>query len=127
MAKHRRSGLAKGPRSFRATKVKGHATCDMVDQGLVKSEDKQGNDISDKAADKGAEQTDVIAAAFGYVYAKRHKHYIAFMEMVQRFIITIRKAEDEKRKKKQKEEDPFRNSGEATKMKIPISLKFGEE
>ena len=35
----------------------------MVNEGLVKPEDKEGNDVSDKAADKGAERTDVVAAA----------------------------------------------------------------
>ena len=63
--------LAKGPRSVRVTKVKGHATDEMVNEGRVKPEDKAGNDVADKAADKGAEQTDVIAVALGYVYAKK--------------------------------------------------------
>ena len=99
--------MAKGPRSVRVTKVKGHATDEMVNEGRVKPEDKAGNDVADKAADKGAEQTDVIAVALGYVYAKRHRHYKIFMERVQKFIITIRKAEDEKSKNKENKRTPL--------------------
>ena len=46
--------MAKGPWSVWATKVKGHATDEDVDLGKVRTEDKQGNDHADKAADKGA-------------------------------------------------------------------------
>ena len=55
---------------MKVPKVKGHATNEMVAEGKVREEDKEGNDISDKAADKGAEETDIIAVAVGFVYAR---------------------------------------------------------
>ena len=42
--------------------------------------------------------TDVIAEALGYVYAKRHKVCEEVMSRIQNYILTSRKAEDEKRK-----------------------------
>ena len=44
----------RGPRSVKITKVKGHATQEMVDEGNVRAEDKEGNDKADEAADMGA-------------------------------------------------------------------------
>ena len=54
----------------------------MVNEGLVKLRDKKGNDISDNAVDKGAELTDVVSAALGYVYARRHNQCEAFMRRI---------------------------------------------
>ena len=105
----------KGPRSVKVTKVKGHATSEMVAEGKVKGEDKEGNDISDLAANKGAEETEVIAAAVGFVYARRHKQYKHLMTRVQTFIIKIKKVQKEKRDKKKKEKEPFRKEGERRK------------
>ena len=83
----------KGPRSVKVTKVKGHATSEMVEEGKVTKQDKEGNDISDTAAEWGAEATDIIAAAVGFVYARRHKYYKLLMIRIQQFIIKVRKAE----------------------------------
>ena len=44
----------RGPKSVRIAKVKGHATQEMVDEGKVRAEDKEGNDKADEAADMGA-------------------------------------------------------------------------
>jgi hypothetical protein len=114
--------IAKGPGAFKVSKVKGHATDEMVSAGKVKEEDKTGNDVSDEAADKGAELTNITAAALGHVYSRRHRSYKVFMERIQKFIITIKKVEDAKRKKKEKEDDPFRQHGEARKVVIPTKL-----
>ena len=43
---------AKNPEAVTFTKQKGHATQQMVDDGKVKEEDKEGNHQSDRAADK---------------------------------------------------------------------------
>ena len=51
---------------MKASKVKGHATEEMVEQGKVRRKDKEGNDISDEGADKGA-GANTKAAAFGHV------------------------------------------------------------
>ena len=66
----------------------------------MRRKDKEGNDVSDIAADKGAETSDVTAAALGFVYARRHKFYKMLMTRIQVFIIKVRKAESEKREKK---------------------------
>ena len=66
----------------------------------MRKEDKDGNGVSDIAADKGAEATDVIAAALGYVYAMRHKFYKMLIIRIQVFIIKVRKAEKDKRGKR---------------------------
>ena len=42
--------LAKGPRAITLTKVKGHATQEMVDEGRVDEEQKKGNDGADDGA-----------------------------------------------------------------------------
>ena len=68
----------------------GHATNEMVEEGKVRKIDKDGNDVSDIAADKGAEATDVIAAAVGFVYARRHKFYKMLMIRIQAFLIKVR-------------------------------------
>ena len=115
----------KGPESVKVAKVKGHATEEMVEEGKCKAKDKEGNDKSDKAADKGAEQAEMKTAALGHVYSRRHKYYKRFMERVQSFIIKVRKAEEIRMERKRKEEDPFRQPGEAKMVQIPISLKFG--
>ena len=47
--------LAKGPETYRGTKVKGHATEEAVKKGLVEMIDKAGNDMADKYADEGVE------------------------------------------------------------------------
>ena len=44
--------VAKGPKTVKVTKVKGHATIEMVEEGKCKPEDKAGNDKSDSVADK---------------------------------------------------------------------------
>ena len=74
----------------------------MVEEGKVRKEDKEGNDISDTAADRGAESTDVIAAAVGFVYGRRHKFYKQLMIRIQNFIIKVKKAQKEKRETKRK-------------------------
>ncbi len=42
---------AKGPRSIRITKIKGHASQEQVDQGIYRTCDKLGNEQADHAAD----------------------------------------------------------------------------
>ena len=83
----------------------------MVEEGKVERKDKAGNDTSDKAADKGAEETNSIAAAVGYVYAKRHKFYKKLMTRIQTFIIKVKKAQRGKREKKKKKKNPSGKRG----------------
>ena len=118
--------VTKGPRSVKVIKVKGHTT-NEVEEGKIKREEKEGNDASDIAADRGAEKTELTAAVLGFVYARRHTFYKILMARVQAFIIKVRKAESEKREKKRKQEEPFRKAGEVRKVAIPKRLKFGRK
>ena len=61
------AAIAKGPKTVEASKVKGHATEEMVEAGIVRREDKRGNDISDEGADRGAEETNRKAVALGHM------------------------------------------------------------
>ena len=49
-----RTVASKTPNAITMTKVKGHATMEMVDKGEVVAEEKDGNDEADYAAEKGA-------------------------------------------------------------------------
>ena len=109
----------KGPQTVKITKVKGHATDEMVAEGKVREEDKEGNDKADKAADKGAEETDNIAAAIGFVYARRHKLYKKLMTRIQTFIIKVKKAQKERRERKKKEESRSERWEKRRKSKSP--------
>ena len=48
--------LSRGIGNQYLTKVKGHATEEDVSKGLATREDREGNDNSDKLADKGVEE-----------------------------------------------------------------------
>ena len=54
-----KAAINKGPKWIKLKKVKGHATWEMVESGLVPIGEKCGNDEADKAADKGAMKEDV--------------------------------------------------------------------
>ena len=78
---------AKSPRAVKVTKVKGHATTEMVESNLVESEDKHGNDQADVAAEKGTDQAQTTLKPFAFVDQRRQDDYAKFMERVQRFIV----------------------------------------
>ncbi len=46
---------ARGPHSIMVSKVKGHSTDQQVADGTVRTEDKQGNDTADAAAEAGVD------------------------------------------------------------------------
>ena len=52
---------SRGHSSMRAKKVKGHETDTMIEAGLVKPEDKDGNDWADRAAGKGIDKSSRLA------------------------------------------------------------------
>ena len=61
----------RGPNSAKVTKVKGHATEEMVQQGKVKAEEKKGNDHADEAVDAGATQSQGRLSIPGELYSWR--------------------------------------------------------
>ena len=85
----------RGPHSVTLTKVKGHATEDMVNEGKVKLSEKQGNDKADIAADLGATSSQAKVQAFGPLYCQRQKNYRALMCRVQNDIVGL-KVEEKK-------------------------------
>ena len=111
----------KGRSSFKITKVKGHVIEQQVLEGKYTREHKEGNDASDIAADKGAEKTDITAAALGFVYARRHKFYKILMARVQAFIIKVRKVESEKREKRGNRKNHSGKQGKQGRLPYPKS------
>ena len=69
----------RGPESVTITKVKGHATEDMVEKGTVQRADKEGNDWADTAAALGVTDSQKKVRKFGSLYSYRHGLYRAFM------------------------------------------------
>ena len=66
---------AKGTIAINLSKVKGHATQQMVDDGTVLLEDKLGNDKADEAADDGVSLFGEAIVRLGRRFALRHARY----------------------------------------------------
>ena len=97
----------RGPSSAIITKVKGHATEEMVQQGKVKQEEKRGNDWADAAADEGATKSQGRLQCFGELYSWRHMCYRKLMARMQKFIVELKKEEKKLKQQYEKEKDPF--------------------
>ena len=83
----------RGPYSVIITKVKGHATEQMVQDGKVERCDKEGNDKADKAAELGATISQARVQAFGRLYSCRQQEYRTFVCRVQRYIVALKEEE----------------------------------
>ena len=82
---------AKGPEAMRLTKVKGHATDQMVSLGKVTKEHTNGTDAADEAADIGVEQHGhYFLEASTFVVAKQ-KEYGSFMKEMYILILVVMK------------------------------------
>ena len=99
--------LRRGPETVTLTKVKGHATDEMVAEGKVALSEKLGNDRADVAADKGATATQQTVQEFGSMYCSRHKRYRQWMCRVQRFIVGLKAEERRLKQEKKRAKDPF--------------------
>ena len=110
------------------TKVKGHATAEMVQEGKVDEADKAGNEGADAAADLGAMESQMQTYKFGDMYCRRHKAYRKLLYRVQWFIESLKKEERRLKVDKDKAEDPF-EATEEKKILVPNHLKYpvGEE
>ena len=74
--------------------MKGHATADDIKEGRSTEADKEGNDRSDKNADKWVEMVGGKGlTTLGAWVAKRHDRYKKWMERVQKMIAVITLAE----------------------------------
>ena len=70
---------AKSVSAIAISKVKGHATDDMVEAGQVRAADKLGNDKADEAADEGVTLFGAPMVRLSKNYTKRH---IAYSQLV---------------------------------------------
>ena len=96
MGTHGKSEAAvnsKNPGAIKLTKVKGHATEEMVQKGEVAERDKECNDQADKAADKGVVDEQGPLSYMGWKYVARMKAYTRFMGRIHQFIIKVRKGQ----------------------------------
>ena len=97
--------VKRGKGNQQVRKVKGHATKEQVEEGVVKKEDKEGNDASDKLADQGVHSIHGVGLVkLASWIAQRHQRYGTFMKRIRKFIAgmtLIEKAEREKDKKGQ--------------------------
>ena len=112
----------RGPHTVSITKVKGHATNEMVEQGKVEGGDKQGNDAADVAADCGAIDSQAKVHCFRGLYCNKHKRYSPFMCRVQRFVAGLKKEGTRLKQEAEKEKDPSQK-GEHRKTKVSMHLK----
>ena len=78
---------AKGWKSIRLSKVKGHVTQAQVDDGLFMQMDKDGNDKADEAADVAVSLHGESIISVGRILLRRYKQYITFMGHVVPHII----------------------------------------
>ena len=80
---------AKTTTAITITKVKGHATDNMVDTGQVAAADKLGNDKADKAADEGVALFGSPTIQISKCYAKRHMAYSQFVADIHEHIAFV--------------------------------------
>ena len=78
---------AKGWRSIRISKVKGHVSQEQVEEGLHKQADKDGNDKADEAADVAVALHGEGIISVGRTLYNRYKRYLAFMGRVVPHIV----------------------------------------
>ena len=115
----------RGPHSVTITKVKGHATDEMVAEGKVELEDKRGNDQADGAAGRGATTSQAKVQAFGTMYCKRQKRYRKLVCKIQNFIVGLKEEERRLREEAARNKDPM--EVEASKgITIPKQLQYPE-
>ena len=99
-----RALLAKNPEAVAITKVKGHATEDMVREGAVREEDRHGNEQSDQAADWGAMNVqEGLPVAPRYLH-KRHREYCSLMRRIHTMIVKVLSAVQERRLEEEKKQ-----------------------
>ena len=108
---------AKCPWAVWSTKVKGHATAEQVEAGVVKAADKEGNDKAEFAADRASKDEQRYLAMIAKLFSKRNKAYQDFVRRIQKFILNMKNEESELRKQKMREENPFgEKEGQAVKI-----------
>ena len=116
----------KGASAVRLTKVKAHATQEMVQQGLITHELRHGNTEADRAAERGSGEAQHQVKTLADLYASRHKSYMSMAERVQKFIIGMIKERKKLKDELDKSTDPFKN-GSKDKIRIPSEILAGPD
>ena len=112
----------RGPHSVCIPKVKGHSSKEMLEEGLVVEEDKEGNVGVDAAAELGATKSQARVRRFGEMYCKRHKLYRTLMCRILRFVGVLKREERRLKVEEIMKKDPF-DRQEENKVVIPKHLK----
>ena len=89
--------LKRGTGNQSLRKVRGHATEKNIENGISNPGDKEGNDVSDKLADKGVEAIAGIGLVkLGKWLEAKHKAYRKLMSRVHKMIAAVTLAEKQK-------------------------------
>ena len=78
---------AKGVHAIKISKVKGHATQDMIEDKTVRQVDKDGNDFADNAAAEGVGLHGKQVIKLGARWAQRHRKHCDFLTKLYEYII----------------------------------------
>ena len=113
--------IAKNPQAVKLSKVKGHATTEMVEEGKVPFEEKYGNDQADMAAEKGTELGQGLVKRYATFYEKRHNQYVKFVGRVQSFIVKVKGEDTRLRREKNLEKNPTKDK-DKEKTTIPMEI-----
>ena len=108
--------------SIRATKVKGHATDAMIEAGVERPADKDGNDWADSAAGKGTCKYSEVAT-MARKYSIRNARYRGLMTQIHHFIVNMLKAHKEELLISKKKTNPVGNAA-MDKQKVAKRLSF---
>ena len=92
----------RGPGCTSISKVKGHATQEMVEEGKVQKEDKKGNDQADTGADRGAVTMQKVTQKLADLYSWRHGCSRNLMIRIQKIIVCLSNHDRKLRRKKER-------------------------
>ena len=85
--------MDRGAAAHNLTKVKGQSTDQLVEQGLVLAEDKDGSDWADDFANRGASQHEPNALKLARWIVDRQATYAKFMTRLHEVMVTVIQAE----------------------------------
>ena len=109
----------KGPHSLAMSKVKGHAKQHHIDAGLSTPRDQEGNDMADSLATRAhLLREEELGQTVNY-FAHRANQYVDLVANIHGFLISMHKAIQMERKKRDQELHPL-----GTKRLLPVSNKL---
>ena len=113
--------IAKNPEAVKLSKVKGHATTEMAEEGKVPFAEKYGNDQAVIAAEKGTELGQSLVKRYATFYEKRHNQYVKFMGRIQSFIVIVKREDTKLRRERNLEMNPTKDK-DKEKITIPMEI-----